>query len=377
MSRRSFIQFASACTVTLAAGATLANLAGCDSLKVGADAAILGEQTIIDDTGRELVIPTPDRLERVYFTSALAQIYCFSMAPELLGGIASTIGPDKMKYLPAGIENLPNMGTLSGESGRIDREMLLKQRIQIVFSISAVALTEQNRSEAEELQEATGIPVVLIDGSFEVVSNAYRLLGQCMGREQRGEEIAAYLEDILARVTEAVSDIPEEEKINLYYAEGPLGLQTEPSTAQHALVFIVAGAHIVADVEGTAYGMSDVSLEQVLAWNPEVIIAWSEEFRGGSENIIRTNQNWAPITAVKTGRVYTMPENPFAWLDRPPAVNRFLGLQWIANMLYPERYDVDMVKVAKEFYEVVYWVDNVTEEEIREMLGNSYPPYEA
>ena len=373
MSRRSFLQFGAGCTVALAAGATMASLSGCDSLKETADAVILGQQTIIDDVGRELVIPAPSALERVYFTSALAQIYCFSLAPELLGGVASALGPEKLKYLPESIATLPSMGSLSGESGRIDREMLLKTGIQIVFSISAVALTEANRTEAEELQKATGIPVVLIDGSFEVVSDAYRLLGQCMGRSERAEEIAAYVEDIYNRVTTAVSELSEDEKIGVYYAEGPLGLQTEPETSQHVLAFTAAGAHIVAEVEeDTGYGMVDVSLEQVLAWDPEVIVAWSEEFRGGAENIIKTNRNWSSIKAVKDGRVYTMPENPFAWLDRPPAVNRFLGLQWIANLLYPHLYDVDIVQVAKEFYEFVYWVDNITNEEIIEMLGNSY-----
>lgn len=336
---------------------------------------LLGEQTIIDDMDRKVVIPTPDKLERIYFTSSLAQVFCFSLAPELLGGTASQFGPEKLKYLPEGIADLPYMGTLSGESGRIDREMLLKQGIQLIFSISATTLTEANRSEAETLQETTGIPVVLIDGSFEVISHAYRLLGMCMGREERGEELATYLEDVLARVTASVGDIPEDEKIGVYYAEGSFGLQTEPNTSQHSLVFLRAGARVVADVEeGPAFGMVDVSMEQVLSWDPDVIIAWSEEFRGGAENIIRNDHNWAQVKAVRDGRVYTMPENPFSWLDRPMAVNRFLGLQWLANMLYPQRYDVDMVQVAQEFYEKVYWVDQVNEEEMREMLGNSYPP---
>ena len=57
---------------------------------------------------------------------------------------------------------------------------------------------------------------------------------------------------------------------------------------------------------------------------------------------------------VKDGRVYTMPNTPFSWCDRPPSVNRFLGIQWVANMLYPKAYDVDMVEVTKEFYSLLY-----------------------
>ena len=63
-----------------------------------------------------------------------------------------------------------------------------------------------------------------------------------------------------------------------------------------------------------------------------------------ADEIIRTDEKCSHISAVKNGRVYTMPNAPFAWCDRPPGVNRFLGVQWIANMLYPDRYEVDMVE---------------------------------
>lgn len=93
-----------------------------------------------------------------------------------------------------------------------------------------------------------------------------------------------------------------------------------------------------------------------------------------ADEIIRTDEKWSHISAVKNGRVCTMPNAPFAWCDRPSGANRFLGVQWIANMLYPDRYDVDMVKEVKKFYSLLYWVD-ITDDDARELLGNSYPPY--
>ena len=93
-----------------------------------------------------------------------------------------------------------------------------------------------------------------------------------------------------------------------------------------------------------------------------------------ADEIIRTDEKWSHISDVKNGRVYTMPNAPFAWCNRPPGVNRFLGVQWIANMLYLDRYDVDMVEEVKNFYSLLYWVD-ITDDDARELLGNSYPPY--
>ena len=93
-----------------------------------------------------------------------------------------------------------------------------------------------------------------------------------------------------------------------------------------------------------------------------------------ADEIIHTDEKWSHISAVKNGRVYTMPNAPFAWCDRPPGVNRFLGVQWIANMLYLDRYDVDMVEEVKNFYSFLYSVD-ITDDDARELHGNSYPPY--
>lgn len=74
-------------------------------------------------------------------------------------------------------------------------------------------------------------------------------------------------------------------------------------------------------------------------------------------------------------RVYTMPNSPFAWCDRPPGVNRLLGIQWVANMLYPNVYDVDMVEETKAFYSLFYQVD-IDDDNAKGLLGNSYPPYQ-
>lgn len=368
ISRRRFIQFGglAALTVALPAG-----VFGCRSER--GDAIFRSQRTITDHAGRELTIPTPDAIERVYFTSALAQVFVFSLAPELQTGTAISFTKQELAYLPDGMGDLPNMGSLSG-NGEIDREELIARGVQIVFSISGTDLTAANISDADKLQDQTGIPVVLVDGSFSRIADAYRFLGDVLGLEARAEELAVFLERIYADVTDAVGDLGEVEKVSVYYAEGPLGLQTEPDESQHALAFAVAGARNVAAVAANqGLGMSNVSLEQVIAWNPEVIVAWDDVIRGGADEIIRTKDTWSAIRAVQDGRVYTMPNMPFAWCDRPPGVNRFIGIQWLANMLYPDLYDVDMVEETQAFYSKMYWRD-ITVDQALDILGNSYPP---
>ena len=384
MSRRRFLQFGGACAFTLLLPAT-GLMGGCSAegvtealdnmgVKSGLDATFRGTREFTDSWGRTRIIPTVDKLERVYFTGANGQIIVFTLAPQLLGGTGIQFTPEELKYLPAGTENLTYMGSLSA-GGEIDREMLLKEDIQLVIDCSGTTLTESDVSAAQKLEDQTGIPSLCIDGSFTNIREAYRMVGEILGAQDRAEKISAYLERVYNDVTAAVADIPDAEKVKLYYAEGPLGLQTEPDRGLHALTFDIAGANNVAAVEETqGIGMTNVSLETVLAWDPDVIIAWDDVIRGGADEIIRTDSKWSHISAVKNGRVYTMPNAPFAWCDRPPGVNRFLGIQWVANMLYPDRYDVDMVQEVKDFYSLLYWVD-ITDDEARDLLGNSYPPY--
>lgn len=268
ITRRSFIKFGGAAALTLALPGALSSLTGCRS--EAGDAFFRGERKVVDHAGREVVIPTTDKLERIYFTSGLAEIYVFSLAPELQGGCAYQFTDEELEYLPDDMDKLKYMGSLAG-GGEIDLEMLMAEDIQLVFDVSAVAISSSDISTCNNLQDQTGIPVVMVDGSFTNVMNAYRFIGDIMGQTARAEKIAAYCEGIYNDVRAAVGDIPDEQKVSLYYAEGPFGLASEPNESLHARTFAEAGARNVAavPVSTSGYGMSSVSLESVIQWDPE------------------------------------------------------------------------------------------------------------
>lgn len=355
-------------------------LVGCSTQQEGAvqsdgvqEEQAATEQTVTDDTGREVTLPAADQLQKVYYTSPNGQIFLFTLAPDLCAGTTMDFTEQELANLPEGIENLPNLGTLSGGQ-ELNPEAIMAEGIQVIFSITTVTPDEGDAADADDLQNQTGIPVVVIDGSFDKTAHCYEVLGDILGMQDEAKEMADYCTKVASDVAAAVATIPEEDRVSIYYAEGPEGLQTEPSTSSHALVFELAGAKNVAEgieAQGGS-GKTPVSLEQVLAWNPDVIIAWdSERFEGGADDLIRTDPNWSTIKAVQDGRVYTMCQTPFSWLDRPPAVNRFIGLQWLTNLLYPEAYDIDIVETTKEFYSLFYHRD-LTDDQVKELLGNSY-----
>ena len=332
------------------------------------------DRTFVDDAGREVTVPGVGVLEKIYFTSPNAQIYCFTLAPEMAAGSTMNFTEEELAYLPEGTADLPFLGTTSGGQ-ELNPEAIMAEGVQLIFDITSFEPGEGDASSADDLQAMTNIPVVVLDGSFAKSAECYEKLGELLGKEAEAAKLADYTAKTLADVEAAVAQVPEDERVSVYYAEGPDGLSTEPSTSPHAEVFNLAGAvNVAADVEvQKGKGMSPVSLEQILAWNPDVIIAWdSSRFEGGADDIIRTDPNWATIKAVEDGKVYSMPQSPFSWVDRPRAVNRIIGLEWLTNLLYPEYYDIDITANTIEFFDLFYHVD-IDEDDVKTILKETYP----
>ena len=113
-----------------------------------------------------------------------------------------------------------------------------------------------------------------------------------------------------------------------------------------------------------AHGVA--TIQQVTAWNPEIIVAGDREFAAQ----VRSDPAWAAIAAVKSGRVYLSPKLPFGWIDYPPAVNRLIGLWWLAKIFYPDRFPEDIKTLTRHFYTVFYHV-TPTAAQIERVLAGS------
>lgn len=324
-------------------------------------------QTITDHAGRTVTIPA--QINRCYYTSPLGMIMVYSLAPDKMVGWSMKLTDKEKKYIPEQYSSLPFLGGLQ-MNGKINTEELLKAKPDVIFSVGPDPLSDTNKSDADKLQQQLNIPVLVVDGDIRSTEKAYTFIGQILGVEDKAQELAAYCTKTLNEVTAATQSIPEDKRVKFYYAEGPKGLATEPKGGSHALVLDLVNGNNVAQVTAKGGGgMSDVSLEQVLKWNPDVILSWGVD-AGGAYDLIRTSEDWKNINAVKNNKVIEIPNYPFNWFDRPPSVNRFLGLKWLANTFYPDYYKVDMVKEVKEFYALFYHA-NLSDDDAKDLLKNS------
>lgn len=101
----------------------------------------------------------------------------------------------------------------------------------------------------------------------------------------------------------------------------------------------------------------------MLKYNPEVILA----FDRGLYRKLFTAPLWKNMRAVKTGRVYLIPQEPINWFDRPPSFMRLIGLKWVLSRLYPDKYQVDIAQEAREFYRLFLGVE-VSSDEMGKIL---------
>lgn len=340
-------------------------LAGCTALEEGTEEA--EEYTITDMAGREVVIP--ENIESVYSSSPIGTISLYTLAPDKLAGWSTSLWPSEKQYIKEEYHDLPVLGIWRGSDSTGNIEEILKANPDIIINKGDVDSAHIEISN--KIEEQLKIPVVMIDGSLDKIDEAYKFLGEILDEKERAEELAAYSSDVLSGIKEFEENLPQEKRKRVFYAAGPQGLETSPEGSINTEVLdYVGGENVV--VTSNDIRRMDVNLEQVIVWDPEIIIISAN---GGGDDDgayerIRSQEGWKNISAVKNDLVFEIPRAPFDWFNRPPSVTRLIGLQWLANLIYPEEYDIDIEAEVKDYMEKFFFYE-LSDEEVNDILKKS------
>lgn len=318
------------------------------------------ERMVTDSAGRHVAVP--DTIERVFAAGPPASILLYILAPDRMIGWPRAPHPEELPYIAPEYRDLPEVGWLTGRGHTVNLEVLLQSEPDLIFDFGSVRDTYV--SLAERVQAQTGIPYILIDGSFANTPDAVRLLGGVLRVEERAERIASYVETTLDQIDATLEKVPEDERPRVYLARGPSGLETGLQGSINTEIIERVGAiNVAVDPSGARRGIVQVPIEQVVVWNPDTVITWDPNFY---ENVWK-DFYWQGVDAVARGRVYLSPTAPFGWIDRPPSVNRLIGLQWLAGLFYPSHMQQDLREVTRSFYDLFYHVD-LTDAELDRLL---------
>jgi iron complex transport system substrate-binding protein len=316
-------------------------------------------RTITDSAGRTVEIP--DEINTVFASGPPASILVYVLRPEVLSGWPRALRPEEAPYIAAPYRDLPGTGRLTGRGGDANLERVLEIKPDLIIDFGSVRDTYIDL--ANRVQRQTGIPYILVDGRFEATPAALRLVGAALGVPERGERLARDVEQTFARLDAILAETPEEARPRVYMARGPDGLETGLKGSINTEIIERAGGRNVADPGDGRRGLVQASIEQVMFSDPEVIVTWDRNFYAH----VFHNPLWRDIEAVRDGRVYLSPTAPFGWIDRPPSLNRLMGLKWLAGLFYPEEWDADLREEARAFYRLYYHVD-LSEEDLDRLL---------
>jgi iron complex transport system substrate-binding protein len=313
------------------------------AIVAGAEARI-----VRDSAGRAVEIP--DRIEKVFAAGPPASILLYILAPEKMTGWPDPPRAEEWPFIAPAYRDLPVLGRLTGRGGTANLEVVLKTKPDLILDFGSVRDTYA--SLADNVQKQTNIPYILIDGRFSATPAALRLLGDILGLEDRGELLAKYVETTFADIDAVLKTTPDDKRPRVYLARGPDGLETGVVGSINTEIIERVGGRNVAQAAGQS-GLVRASMEQVIVADPEIILTWDRNFF----DRVKRDPLWAGIRAVREHRVYLAPTAPFGWIDRPPSLNRVIGLKWLAGLFYPTQLGQDLRETTRVFYRLFYHVE--------------------
>ena len=295
----------------------------------------------------ERYVVVPDRIGRVMTANPAADVLVFVLAPEKLVGWSAPLSRGQRAYLPAKFARLPITGGAVRPNPAEAVQMVARMRPDLI--IEAGPVTPEAAARAEQIQQQTRIPYLVLDNSIQATPHTLRIIGALFGAVERGNDLGKYADYAVDALRGELLIAPADVRPIVYYGRGPDGLETGLGGSQAMAAIDQAGVINIAARLGRGE-LTRVTRDQVIDWNPAIIIAQQRSFY---DALLRSTA-WRGLIAVASKRVYLAPADPFGWIDDPAGVNRIIGLYWLAGLFYPDQYQEDLRTDVREFYDKFY-----------------------
>lgn len=319
-----------------------------------------GTRIITDSAGREVEIPS--EITKIAPSGPLAQIVLYTVSPDKLAGLAADFSNEAKQYIDEKYWGLPKFGQFYGKNASLNMEALIAEAPDVIIDIGEAKKTVKEDMDA--LQEQLNIPVIFVEATLPTMADAYEMLGDIIGEKEQAGKLADYCRAEIGKADQNAAAIADADRKSVYFGLGEDGLHTNAKGSIHADVIDRIGAVNAADVEAVSSGGgSEVSFEQVLLWNPDLIIVDSQKLY----DTLTADPMWQELDAVKNGKIFKIPTAPYSFMSSPPSVNRMIGIEWLGSLVYPEIYTSDIREEVKNFYQLFYHID-VTDEKLEAIL---------
>ncbi|KLK88554.1 iron transporter [Methanoculleus sediminis] len=338
--------------VMLAAGCT-----GTGTVQGGAGETV----TVTDGFGRAVAVPSPPE-SVVCSGSGCLRYLVYLQSQDLAVGVddiekegrAIEGRPYALAY-GAQFKDLPLIGEFRGKD---DPEKILGIGPQVILKTGSTGTAyATSAGDADKLEAKTGIPVVAFpygslrnDAEKAEMYTGLRVMGEVLDKQDRAEEVIAYIEATIADLEARTADIPESEQKTAYIggvsSAGAHGIiSTEPAYPP----FLWVNAKNAAAGLGTAH--ADVAKEALVDWNPGYVfidVGTIQMENDGAIGELKSDPALQGLSAAKEGRVYgVLPYNFYSTNYETVLADAY----FVGKTLYPDRFaDIDPGEKADEIY---------------------------
>ncbi len=208
-----------------------------------------------------------------------------------------------------------------------------------------------------------GLNVALIKIGQEAFTRRWlEIMGTVLGKEEKAAEMIAWRDDVQAMLKAETDKIePADRPRVLYFMNYLSELRVAGGKSYNNFYIDLAGGQNVADELGM---FAVVGVEQIIAWDPEVILLNGFEAKLSPEDVYG-NPLLADLSAVKNRRIYKMPLGGYRW--DPPNQESPLTWLWLSMVLHPESFDWGLAEHIDESYTSIYG-QGVTEDDVENIL---------
>ena len=311
---------------------------------------------VLDQTGQTVSIPQPvERLASVYGIGTF-YVYALGAADRLVTayyvgvkGLANA--SEAMFRWEPRLDDILSFGDPNVE--------------ELAASDAQVVLADGARHAAFAEQMAyVGIPVVqyLVE-TPEELKEAMVLTGDFLGADAqaRATVFIADYDRVFDTVARDLADLGEEERVRVLFLGTSLTTVASGDMFQSHLIAAAGGQSVANDLLGY---WNEVNLEQILLWDPEVIVI--PPYGPVQPSDILENPDWTAIDAVKTGRVHRMPR-VIGPMDTP-VPESLLGIVWMAKLFYSDLVSLNLEEEVTRFYSF-YYDFVLTDEEVEYLIN--------
>jgi iron complex transport system substrate-binding protein len=317
-------------------------ISGCGTDKSSGEKA--DKIAIADMTGRSVMIPQSEDIERVAvltFPEVMAA-YVVGVRDKLCGVNNEVKECDLLTmYDP----HLKKVAAVRSQAGQVNIEALLQADPDIVIG---------SETDMEAVEKSSGLTTLRINesqakGSISHIREEMRFFGSVFGKEEKAEQYVIYLDNILSLIKFSLADMPADRRLKVF-----MGFNADHLTTYGSDTFMddcvkaagcVNAAGTMPGSDEKEGGFSVVSMEQVLNWDPDIVI-----IDNGSPDDLLKDPSWSRLKAVQNKRIYRLPTGLFVW-NRASCEAAVMVPQWLAITAYPDKLNfLNINDRVREFY---------------------------